>query len=261
MLFLCWKILFYLAAIWMQWKQCDSETRRKYLGAARVVSFLTVEVSLLPILLQSQLSYKSEILLLVLTALNLVLFLIGYDGERKWSNPVYVILRANELALIVINSCYIEFLTQDATSRVLGIILFVLTGALAFVRIRDVFTKEVSSVEEVWSGIKLTMLTLTAIYSYTVLLDESAYMFSLVCMLTALACIIAGFLGHKQYLRLYGLVLTLLCVFKLVTYDVSDLDTYLRVIALIGGGIICFITSAIYNYSTKKIDTVEEAKQ
>ena len=72
-------------------------------------------------------------------------------------------------------------------------------------------------------------------------------------MLTALACIVLGFIGKANALRLYGLILTMFCVIKLVTFDVTNLNTLLRVVALIIGGIICFIIIAIYSYTSKKL--------
>ena len=72
-------------------------------------------------------------------------------------------------------------------------------------------------------------------------------------MLTALICIIVGFVGKVKTLRLYGLVLTLTCVLKLVTLDFTNQETIVRVISFIGGGIICFIISAIYNYANRKL--------
>ena len=72
-------------------------------------------------------------------------------------------------------------------------------------------------------------------------------------MLTALTCIIAGFVRHTGGLRLYGLVLTMVCVLKLVTWDVAGLETLLRILSMVGGGVICFVISAIYSYSVKRL--------
>ncbi|MDR1799458.1 MAG: DUF2339 domain-containing protein [Bifidobacteriaceae bacterium] len=79
-----------------------------------------------------------------------------------------------------------------------------------------------------------------------------AYPFSLVCLGAALLIIAAGFWSRTQPLRLYGLVVTIACVLKLVTYDLADRDTAMRVIAFIGGGLICFGISALYNFAVKQ---------
>ena len=93
----------------------------------------------------------------------------------------------------MINAFVVAFFVKDATLNVLHIILFVLTVALAFVRVKELFFEEVSSLEEVWSGIKLTILTLAVIHGYTILFDEgAAYMLSLICMVTAIT-VFSGF--------------------------------------------------------------------
>jgi len=74
-------------------------------------------------------------------------------------------------------------------------------------------------------------------------------------MMSVLICVIAGFISRTKPLRLYGLFLTLICVLKLITYDVRDLDTPLRIVALISGGIICFAISALYSYSENRLIT------
>ena len=260
-------LLVYLAAIWIAWWRTTPEIRQKYLIAARLVSLIAVEFSLIAILLRSDLAYAYVILLLSLTTLVVVLFALRYDRNtnlfkkstthEEMPNPLYWTMRVHEFALVALNAVYIAFLMTNSTEHILGFALLVLTIALAFMRIRDVLAQEEQSWEELWLGIKLTILMLAAIQGYTVLLEQGSYMLSLVCMLAALICVIAGFMMRKRYLRLYGLVLTLFCVVKLVTFDVADLDTYFRVIALIGGGIICFTISAIYTYSSKKIESSE----
>ena len=101
-------------------------------------------------------------------------------------------------------------------------------------------------------GVKLTLLVLATVHGYTDWF-ANAYVLSLICMVTALICVIAGFVRRAGSLRLYGLVLTMVCVLKLVTWDVAGLETLLRILSLIGGGVICFAISAIYSYSVKHL--------
>jgi len=115
-------------------------------------------------------------------------------------------------------------------------------------------------INELLSGIMLTGLVMAIVHGHTAWF-ENTYVVSLVLMLTAMIAIIAGFFAKAKTLRLYGVVLTLLCVLKLVTYDVMGMETYLRVIALISGGVICFIISAIYSYSVKKIDALQQSNK
>ena len=66
-------------------------------------------------------------------------------------------------------------------------------------------------------------------------------------MITALICIVVGFAIKSKGLRIYGLIVIMLCVIKLVTFDISGADSISRVVAFIVGGIVCFVISGIYN--------------
>ena len=99
----------------------------------------------------------------------------------------------------------------------------------------------------VWYGIKVTWLTVFPLATLTGFLDEQM-IFSVVCMLIALACIYFGFKFEIKSTRIYGLILTIASVLKIVIADVWQQDSVIRVIALILGGAICFGISAIYNY-------------
>ena len=119
------------------------------------------------------------------------------------------------------------------------------------------FTAKTRPFEEVLYGIKFTGLAMAVIYGHTDWFGNT-YLVSLILMLTGLAGVIAGFLFRAKALRLYGLVLTMLCVLKLVTWDVAWLETPMRVVSLIGGGVICFLISAIYSYSVKKVNAAQQ---
>lgn len=145
---------------------------------------------------------------------------------------------------------------REPRATVVSILLTVLSMAWAFWRTPKRLGR-FTRWEDVLEGVKLTMLALAAVHGYTDWF-ASAYALSLICMLTALVCIIAGFVRRTGSLRLYGLVLTMVCVLKLVTWDVAGLETLLRILSLIGGGVICFAISAIYSYSVKRLSVLEK---
>ena len=76
---------------------------------------------------------------------------------------------------------------------------------------------------------------------------EGGTVWSVCLMACALACVAAGFRFHVGGLRLYGLVMALICVAKLVLFDIELSDPASRAIALMIGGLICFAISALYN--------------
>lgn len=161
-------------------------------------------------------------------------------------------MRVFQHLLLAASAIVIAFLPHSGSlETTLCILLTVLSFVWAFLWTPKTLGRT-SRPEAVLEGIKLTVLVLATVHGYTDWFAHS-YVLSLVCMLTSLLCVIAGFVRRAGSLRLYGLVLTMVCVLKLVTWDVSGLETLLRILSLIGGGIICFVISAIYNYSVKHL--------
>lgn len=105
-------------------------------------------------------------------------------------------------------------------------------------------------------GIVFTLVVLAFVQGFTRWFHE-AYVLSLVCMFVALACVGIGFILRLKPLRMYGLVLIIVSVLKLVSLDLGDVSSIMRVVAFIMGGLICFGISALYNYAVKRFD--EEA--
>ena len=248
----------YLVVLWIIWVKFDPQEKVRYREAFILAACLITEMSTISMLLISSLQYRNIILLLVMTLATLVSFIVRLDRFNGPYNLLHTFMRLNEFVWVIASALYIAYAPKDTVATILALVLFVLAVGLAFVRAKELFDTKLQPYDEVWYGLKFTGLTLALINGFTPWL-ESTYVVSLIVMMTALVCIMIGFAGRLKPLRLYGLVLVLMCVFKLVTYDVADLNTYLRVVALIGGGIICFIISAIYTYSIKRLDTAEEA--
>ncbi|WP_028263868.1 DUF2339 domain-containing protein [Atopobium fossor] len=109
-----------------------------------------------------------------------------------------------------------------------------------------------SAVLQVVWAIIFTLLC-PAILNRLGILGELGYAASLVYMVCALICIVVGFRFNIRPMRLYGLVVSMLCVLKMVLFDFGDSSTLSRVVAFIIGGILCFTISLLYNYATKKL--------
>lgn len=102
-------------------------------------------------------------------------------------------------------------------------------------------------------GLKLTLL-IYAVTSISEAATKYSYIISILFIIFSCGCIYFGFYKRIVSLRVYGLVLAILAVLKLVTYDISDLNSIIRVIAFILGGILCFVISLLYNNANKKIE-------
>ncbi|MBP5178801.1 MAG: hypothetical protein J6066_04445, partial [Lachnospiraceae bacterium] len=61
-----------------------------------------------------------------------------------------------------------------------------------------------------------------------------------------------GFIYKLKGLRIYGLVLSLVCVVKLVMIDISYENTIGHALSFFLSGVLCFVISAIYSYVEKK---------
>ena len=82
--------------------------------------------------------------------------------------------------------------------------------------------------------------------------EAVSYIYSIVFLLIAIASVVAGFKVGNKSIRLYGLVLSMLSVFKLIMFDVSYSSTLTRAISFLVSGLICFGISLVYNRIDKQ---------
>ena len=80
---------------------------------------------------------------------------------------------------------------------------------------------------------------------------HSPYVWSAVCMVCALLAIGAGFWFGEKPLRVYGLVVALLCVLKIALFDLNG-DSLAHAAALVAAGLACFAISALYTFASKR---------
>lgn len=98
-------------------------------------------------------------------------------------------------------------------------------------------------------GLKLTVLIVVILNSF----DAANYIVSVACFIFAIAAIIIGFKADYKSLRIYGLILSMLSIFKLVMIDIHYANTLGNAISFFVSGILCFAISMIYNYIDKKL--------
>ncbi len=214
--------------------------------ALKLMGYLFTEISLLVIVGTLASPNRWLFLLILLNALNLALFATRFDNFKS----LFRLMKINEALLMAASLPLIAFSEVDAFGHGLKLVLLVLLIGVILIRIKENSHADASLFDQVWTGLKITLLVLATIQGNSDVL-EYAYVFSIICMLTALASIGIGLVTKAKFLRLYGLGVTLLFVLKMVTYDVSELNTLLRVIVFISGGLICFLISAFYNRLTK----------
>ena len=185
--------------------------------------------------------------LIVLCVINIGVYLFKYNGKYR---SIYYYMVS-----IISSIIYLTALVQIAERQLpisnIGFmftktVLVLLTIALYFIKAKQMLKNNRNVYVQIIIGIGITALMNAICSCYYNNFDFFA-IFSIITMLTSLACIIVGFKIKSKGLRLYGLVVVMLCIIKLVTIDIIDENSLTRVVAFISGGIICFIISAIYN--------------
>lgn len=247
-------MLLYVAIIIYLWRRLEATQRQRLLTAVKVCLICVIELSFLSIMLDAVVKVVYD--LLVLTIAFLVMLALRLDVRPAVPRGYWLFIRLHEIALTLLSSLYIANTLLSASALLVPTILLLLaTVALlvwALLRVRAMAAGGYH-----WLGCLLgfvfTVLVVGTVTRHTNLLDE-AYAMSIAIMATALVCVVAGFMTKIKPLRLYGLILVIISVLKLVTYDVLNAQSLMRVIAFIVGGLICFGISALYSYTVKRFE-------
>ncbi len=145
---------------------------------------------------------------------------------------------------------------ENVDSPVLQGLYIVFTVALACINLPRHFASGGS--EKLYTGIKFGIILLVSLFGY----DAEGFVVSVAILLFAIVCIAVGFnktFGAKE-LRLYGLILSMICVAKFIMIDITYENTIGRAISFLVSGILCFGISAIYNHFEKQGNTVNNEK-
>ena len=101
----------------------------------------------------------------------------------------------------------------------------------------------------IYVGIKFTVFLLIVLNSF----DAANYVMSIASLLLAIGSIIIGFAGEYKSIRIYGLVLSMISIFKLIMIDISYANTLGHALSFFVSGVLCFVISLIYNLIDKKM--------
>jgi len=244
------------------WFLIDTRVREQYKQTYRLTVVFMVQASLASMLLFDGSRYDFSVFALVNFAGLLIMHLLKEDIPLE-------VFRVDESA-VLLYLCLINYArSYTINGNGLEASIRVVAGLLALVIILDririmahdnsvtLRTPGVAMPSrdvEVVSAVSIHILILSTILGLTTWLSR-AYVLSLVSMIIALALVALGFWSRIRSLRLYGLVIVILCVLKLTLFDIGGLNTIMRVIAFIGGGVICFGISALYNFAVKLFRT------
>lgn len=243
----------YCAILIFEWKTLDKERQDKLLSVCKVTLLVVCELSIISIFTAAAMEIAT--ILLVLSVVFIIQAAFRVDIRGRASSAYWVFIRIHEFVLVLLNSWIITNQAWFDSSIALIALLAVANLAIltfSLLRIKAETRLNVSWLSVV-VGICLTLSMMASVSGLTPW-SNGPFSLSIIIMITALLCIIAGLFMQIKPLRIYGLILVIICVVKLVTLDIGDAEATTRVVALIVGGIICFGISALYNYSVKRFE-------
>ena len=83
-------------------------------------------------------------------------------------------------------------------------------------------------------------------------LKASSQIYSIIYLVLAIACVVIGFRISNKSIRLYGLILSMLSIAKLILIDISYSSSLTRAVSFLVCGLLCFGISLIYNHVDKQ---------
>ena len=187
----------------------------------------------------------TQIGFVIATIYNLsMLKLIGTDldtGERE-GHRMYEFLNAFMMLIGTISVC-------EMYNPVLHI-LVIMTLVVAFMVKSRTYLEDA---ESMWPGIyvgaKFVILLVCILCSF----EAADFIISIACLVAAIISITIGFRSNYKSLRVFGLVLSMISIFKLIVIDITYNESIGNAFSLLVAGILCFGISMIYNIIEKKV--------
>ena len=139
---------------------------------------------------------------------------------------------------------------QEKQPLWMHIVSILIVLALYCVNIDTMFRKyRKNAWNSAYTGIKLTLFVTAALVSFS----AEGYWISSAFILIAISCILTGFAADYKGFRMYGLVLSLLGVAKLIIFDIRYNSFLTRAVSFLLCGLLCFAISMIYNYMNGRV--------
>ena len=158
-----------------------------------------------------------------------------------------------KISTYIINACLMLFIlilmfkTDDAIYHFLAIVtavgLFSVNTAMQI--------KKNIAMMSLYVAVKYTILLVCVCSSYS----APNYLLSVLSFVLAIVFIVLGFTLEQKSMRIYGLVLSMICVIKLVMIDITYDNTLGHAISFFISGVLCFAISAVYSIAEKKIQS------
>ncbi|MCR5394554.1 MAG: DUF2339 domain-containing protein [Bacteroidales bacterium] len=158
----------------------------------------------------------------------------------------FILLLVSSYFLFDYHDClHINGKRIEGSEPVVSILLVILVLALSCINLKrsyhfsENFTPWLCSL---YNGLKLTWALYAILYRFSTV----PYIISLSGILLAILLIFFGFRNALKGLRQYGLALTILCVVKLIFFDIVFDNAFYRPISFLVAGLLLFLISFIY---------------
>jgi hypothetical protein len=208
-----------------------------------------------------QFKYDGELAYIVITIVNILVyssvFVCNWKSLKGFKKKDNDIEEVTHIISIVINHImmFIGFLAIYVTDSEPWhyAIIIALSGA-CFIGTNNLLRKyKDTKWIGFYVGIKATIYLNTIFYSFEYL-SEHSYFSSITSLALAVVAILIGFKLQTKSLRVYGLALSMLSIFKLLLIDIQYDNSIGRVLSFIFAGILCFGINYVYNMASKKIN-------
>ncbi len=191
-----------------------------------ILSFVNIAVMKVPLLYKDVTGEKEEKGILITTGvINILLMFVILTGVHADNGEIL-----------------------HVWAILLGLVLF-------FINSWNLVKKYSSGWTSVYVGIKLLVYVLNVLVSF----DSPGYLLSIAGLITVLLCIVFGFVAERKMqrnfkaVRIYGLVLALICMLKLMIIDISYESVIMQAVSFFISGLLCFGISFIYHMVDKAI--------
>lgn len=194
---------------------------------------------------------KISILFFAISGVNLLAIKFGFSRNpitEKKEEGVGILLTIIHALMMFFVMADIAMLGIDAQD-LMHIFMVIWALILFMTNSKELLKKHHGMAAGIYVGFKFTILLVVILSSF----ETANFVISIGLFLLAVVFIVIGFIFQYKSLRVYGLILSMLSVLKLVMIDMA----YGKLSELAAGffvsGILCFVISLIYNTIDKKV--------
>lgn len=172
------------------------------------------------------------------------------NKEKKDKNTTVILFIVN--VFLAMNAVSMLYTHNGEVYHIINVIVLAIILGLNVKPMADYYGE--SNWLCIYNCIKLTLFIIFTMNSY----EAIGYLISASLLFVAIICIIYGFVKRYKPVRLYGLILSILSIAKIVLFDIEYNSEISRAITIFGCGIIAFAICLVYNILDKRLDPDED---